>query len=497
MIKSTETICFRRIRSIAWSMSYTGRLESFSKSFPADISSNGLATMAQAGEETNTLSKRALRPVIFGWEGDGASPSADDVNIMKRNIAQVRRGYLSLQRRRRDMLSVFRRPPQLYRGPLLAGGSDNILFVRDAVVSTPLKDVGGLVVDARKVRSLEKLRRTHTTISSWIRDMRSPGGRLIFLLDEEDRMGLSAYAASAAREIGSRGCTANVLRGADASAIRFLLSGRAACISRCDLSLKPRMDDEQTPDSFDERLESCLDEDQEGLISAKGVRYEPRVRDAKIVVTGADGGIGRAISDLLEKSGASLVLLDKEVDLRDRGAAAAVADKVTDAFDGPPDVLVHCAGLTRDRTLAKMTDADFDDCLRVNYEAPTEIDDILRPRRSLVFSSVVGIHGNFGQANYAAAKRALIAYASRSNLREDRESDRRPSLRFCIAPGYVETAMTQKLPFFHRLIGSRLNTLQQPVLPRDVAHAAAFLCSSQGDALRGQPLRVCAGSLMA
>ncbi|KAJ8605557.1 hypothetical protein CTAYLR_000131 [Chrysophaeum taylorii] len=367
----------------------------------------------------------------------------------------------------------------------LRSSSSSLLLLREA----PPK----LVLDAREVTTVGGLRTAHHAIQKWARGLveNKKGGRLVVLLGD-DLVGVRAYCRSVAREVGRRhGATVNVVRPANHGAvptIRFLLSERAAMVTRVDLRLRDAPD-APFADDFDSRLKACLDGDQGNLPEPTGDAHTD-VRGSRILITGAAGGIGSALGSRLEAAGAVVACVDKEVDLRDPHQAPLEVSRVAyEAFGASPDAIAHCAGITRDRTLAKMSEAEFDDCLQVNYAAPLAIDRLLRPKRSLVFSSIVGIHGNFGQANYAAAKAALIAYAAAPSVPDS-------TIRKCIAPGYVLTPMTRNLPFLHRFFAPRLSALGRPVLPEDVAHAAEFLCSPTSDALQSQTLRVCGGSLI-
>lgn len=369
---------------------------------------------------------------------------------------------------------MFRVAPRLYRGAELGGGH-GVFYARVESSLWAETTPGGLIVDARDVRDVRSLRQSHRIISQWIRGPTRPGRRLIMLLDDDD-MGLGAYARSVARELAQG--TVNVVRGSHIPTLRFLLSGRAACVTRADLR---SVGASKTCDAFDERLEACLAGESGWLPQEeRGDDAHSSVRGLRVLVTGSDGGLGSAVATRLEEKGALVTRVDN-VDFRDPDAAHAVAALCPDTID----CVAHVAGLTRDRTVKKMTERDFDDCLRVNYEVPLEIDTLLKPRSSLLFSSVVGRTGNFGQANYAAAKAALLQYAAKPG-----------HVKKCIAPGYVDTPMTRKLPWLYRQLGPRLTALGQAATPMDVACAATFLCSPQSDALAGQALPVCAGSLL-
>jgi len=162
-------------------------------------------------------------------------------------------------------------------------------------------------------------------------------------------------------------------------------------------------------------------------------------------------------------------------------------------------VLVHNAGITRDRSLFKMSEAEWNQVMAVNLQAILAIDaaldqaDLLAPgAREICLSSISGIAGNAGQTNYAASKSALIGYvAARSAVLASRGATIN-----AVAPGFIETDMTRQIPWLIREAGRRLNALSQGGQPRDVAEAVAFLALPESGAVRGQTLRVCGQALM-
>ena len=146
---------------------------------------------------------------------------------------------------------------------------------------------------------------------------------------------------------------------------------------------------------------------------------------------------------------------------------------------GGIDIVVHNAGITRDRTLANMQEHFWDLVVQVNLAAVIAIDQrflergVLRDEGRIVcLSSVSGVAGNFGQTNYATSKAALIGYvAAQAPLFAPRG--------ICInavAPGFIDTPMTDAMPMVVREIGRRLNSVKQSGQPRDVAELVTFLC---------------------
>ena len=237
------------------------------------------------------------------------------------------------------------------------------------------------------------------------------------------------------------------------------------------------------------------------------------------VVTGAARGIGAEIARTLARDGATVVC----VDVPSAGAAlAAVANGIggtalqadvtaADAGQrilghartrhGGLDIVVHNAGITRDKLLAN-TDADrwatvldvnLGSILRMN-EAFLGKDGLRDGGHVVLVSSIAGIAGNRGQSNYAASKAGVIglvdAYADDKGLR------RRGITVNAVAPGFIETEMTARIPFATRELGRRLNSLSQGGLPVDVAETIAYFASDAQATVSGNVVRVCGQSLL-
>ena len=235
------------------------------------------------------------------------------------------------------------------------------------------------------------------------------------------------------------------------------------------------------------------------------------------LVTGAARGIGLAVVERLAQEGATVVALDVPgaagelhkacdrfgavpflADIAAPDSAGRLADFLLERYGGV-DVVVHNAGITRDRTLANMQEHFWDSVVQVNLASVIAIDQLFLERRVLrdagrivCLSSVSGVAGNFGQTNYAASKAALIGYvAAQAPLLAPRG--------ICInavAPGFIDTPMTDAMPLFVREIGRRLNSVKQSGQPRDVAELVAFLATPAAFGISGATLRVCGQGLM-
>jgi 3-oxoacyl-[acyl-carrier protein] reductase len=235
------------------------------------------------------------------------------------------------------------------------------------------------------------------------------------------------------------------------------------------------------------------------------------------LVTGASRGIGASIAEVLARDGAHVIALDipaqgaelSDVANRVKGAAlqvditAANAPKqLVDylrARHGGVDIVVHNAGITRDKKLANMKEAAWDAVLAVNLSSQLAVnealleEDLLRPNGRIIgVSSIAGIAGNTGQTNYATSKAGVIgmvdAYAPRL-------AERGATIN-AVAPGFIETKMTAAVPLFIREAGRRMSSLSQGGLPVDVAETIAWYANPASAAVNGNVVRVCGQSLL-
>ena len=235
------------------------------------------------------------------------------------------------------------------------------------------------------------------------------------------------------------------------------------------------------------------------------------------VVTGAARGIGASIARTLHRDGATVVAVDipaagdhlAEVANGIRGTALQLDVTREDAGQrildhavgrhGRLDIMVHNAGITRDKLLVNMDHGRWSSVMGVNLEAQLRINEALLASghfrsapRIVSVASTSGIAGNRGQTNYAASKAGVIGMvrATAPLLAESGGSIN------AVAPGFIETEMTARMPFAPREIARRLNSLQQGGRPDDVAEAIAFLASDAAGGISGQVLRVCGQNLV-
>jgi 3-oxoacyl-[acyl-carrier protein] reductase len=227
------------------------------------------------------------------------------------------------------------------------------------------------------------------------------------------------------------------------------------------------------------------------------------------LVTGASRGIGRAIAHELARAGASLVLgyrsgrEEAESLAAELGARAVEADvaspegaRLLVEAAGDVDVLVNNAGLTRDGVLARMSDDDWRDVIETNlssvfYTCRAVTRTMMRKRRGAIVnvSSVVGVHGNFGQTNYAASKAGIIGF-TKSLARELGSRGVRANV---VAPGYVRTRLTEVLPEEATSAMVAATPLGRIAEPDEVAGAVRFLASDDASFITGEVLLVDGG----
>ncbi|WP_233829456.1 3-oxoacyl-ACP reductase [Paraburkholderia sp. ZP32-5] len=235
----------------------------------------------------------------------------------------------------------------------------------------------------------------------------------------------------------------------------------------------------------------------------------------RALVTGAARGIGAAIASVLAAEGAHVIGVDIPAARDALDAAMRQLNGTALAFDiaapeAPAqlaaaldelgvDIVVHNAGITKDKTIAKMTDSAWQSVIDINLGAQERIDDallaggILRDGgRIVAVSSISGIAGNAGQTNYAASKAGVIG----------RVQSMAPHLRArgitinAVAPGFIETQMTEKMPLALREAGRRMNSMSQGGQPVDVAQTIAWLAHPGSAGVTGQVVRVCGQSLI-
>jgi 3-oxoacyl-[acyl-carrier protein] reductase len=306
---------------------------------------------------------------------------------------------------------------------------------------------------------------------------------------------LEGFTRSLGKEIG-RGIAVQLIYVAEGaedqidSTLRFLLSPRSAYVSGQAIRIG------------------------KGVAEAPQVEWEQPLDGSTALVTGASRGIGKAIAETLRRDGAELVLLDVpalaadlaevaeqleaetiEIDITDEDAPATIAERLS----GGIDVVVHNAGVTRDRTIAKMPEDRWTSLMEINLSSEERIDDELLHRdllrengRIVCVSSMSGIAGNSGQTNYATSKAGVIGMVE---ALAPELAKRRATIN-AVAPGFIETQMTDAMPIAIREAGRRMNSMSQGGLPVDVAETIAWLASPASTGVNGNVVRVCGQSLL-
>jgi 3-oxoacyl-[acyl-carrier protein] reductase len=307
---------------------------------------------------------------------------------------------------------------------------------------------------------------------------------------------LEGFTRSLAKEIGGKGATAQLVYvepGAEDqldSTLRFLLSPRSAYVDGQVIRIG------------------------KAVTTAPDIDWDRPLAGKTALVTGASRGIGAAITATLARDGAKVVGLDvpqAESDLRavteSLGGEALPLDitapdapeRIAAHFKGGVDIVVHNAGVTRDRTIAKMPEDRWTQLMEINLSSEERINDALLDSKALnengrivCVSSMSGIAGNSGQTNYAASKAGVIGMVE--SLAP--ELAQRKATINAVAPGFIETQMTAAMPIGPREAGRRLSSLSQGGLPVDVAETIAWFASPASTGVNGNVVRVCGQSLL-
>jgi 3-oxoacyl-[acyl-carrier protein] reductase len=380
-----------------------------------------------------------------------------------------------------------KRGPALLDGPVLLGGKGRL----GELLRRMGFELGGerpvaIVFDASHIARTAELRELYDFFQPVIRDL-APSGRVIVVGGGAGvaQRALEGFVRSVGKEVRG-GATAQLVYAepeADLeSTLRFLLSGRSAYVSGQVIRVAAAVKD--APEDWARPLAGKV-----------------------AVVTGASRGIGAAIAEVLARDGAHVVCADVpaqgedlaavanavggtalQVDVTSERAPATIAER-------RPDIVVHNAGITRDKTLARMSEDQWDSVLAVNLESIERINaalDLPRGGRIVCVSSVSGIAGNRGQTNYATSKAGVIGVAG--ELAPDLA--KRQCTINAVAPGFIETRMTAAMPLATREAGRRMNSLAQGGLPVDVAETVAWLASPGSAGVNGNVVRVCGQSLI-
>ncbi|MFW6051786.1 MAG: 3-oxoacyl-ACP reductase [Myxococcota bacterium] len=365
-----------------------------------------------------------------------------------------------------------------------------------------------LVFDATGIQDPAGLRALYDFFHPWLGTVVKSGRVVVLGRPPESGSDAAAAAASAAlegfvrsvaKEVGRKGSTAQLLfvePGAEERVepvLRWVLSPRSAFVTGQPIRITGE---------------------------AKAAADRPKVRPLHgkvVLLTGAARGIGRATAELMAEEGAHVVCLDRPADdgpvsqvAREIGGSVLLADvsdpdaprQIAEELQnrhGGVDVVVHNAGVTRDKTLGKMKPELWDQAVEINLAAVVRITQELLDRKVLrdggrvvCLSSVAGIAGNMGQTNYSASKSGIIGFVQHL---AQKTAGRGITVN-AIAPGFIETRLTAAMPVAIREVARRLSALGQGGQPRDVGEAITFLSTPGADGITGRVLRVCGGAFV-
>ena len=389
---------------------------------------------------------------------------------------------------------------------------------RQVPASYPGK-IGAVLVDATAATAIEDLEALRGVLRPALKALEASGRVVVVGVEPDTAGGPVAVAVQQAlegvvRSVGKelrKGATANLVR-VDlltdapttptdlASTLSFLLEGRSAYVSGQVLHVG-HADEARVTEITSERP------------------FEGQV----VVVTGAGRGIGASIAETFARDGAMVVAVDVpaggeglsqvanriggtalQLDITAPDAGQRIAGHVAQRFGDAARIhtIVHNAGITRDRLLVNTDEERWGSVLEVNLAAQVRINEVLLDPdlpgglddggRIVGVASTSGTAGNRGQANYAASKAGVVGLV-RAMGADERLAARGITVN-AVAPGFIETEMTARIPVATREIGRRINSLQQGGQPVDVAETIAWFAQPASAAVTGRVLRVCGQS---
>src|SRR5690349_9274046 len=389
--------------------------------------------------------------------------------------------------------------------PLRAALAEDYDLVSNNLGGRWADSFGGLVFDATGITEPAGLKGLYKFFTPLLRNLGQSGRIVVIGTTPEDidnpheriaQRALEGFTRSLAKEM-RRGATVNLVylspeakpaaTGLE-STLRFILSGKSAYVD--GQVFRVGAADSAPPADWDKPL------------------------DGKVaIVTGAARGIGATIAEVFARDGAKVVCIDIEGAAEPLGVTASkvggtaltldvttddAVDKITEhlreVHDGRADILVNNAGITRDKLLVNMDEARWDSVVAVNLLAPLRLTEGMVANGSLAeggrvigLSSMAGIAGNRGQTNYAATKAGMIGL---TDALSEAYAEKGITVN-AVAPGFIETKMTEAIPVATREVGRRLNSLYQGGKPVDVAETIAYFASPASNAVTGNTIRVC------
>ncbi|GEL25963.1 3-oxoacyl-ACP reductase [Pseudonocardia sulfidoxydans NBRC 16205] len=389
------------------------------------------------------------------------------------------------------------------------------------VTETGDDKLAAVVLDLTGIATLSDLAAARRILTPAVRKL-APSGRVLLLGPDTPVSGDSRHSDYRHSQGSERAAVAQALDGLVRSIGKELRAGATANL----LVVAP----DATPAALDSTVRFFLSARSayvDGQVVHLGAATDPAPDDVDplrplagrvAVVTGAARGIGAAIADTLARDGATIVAVDipaageglTAVANRTGGTALQLDITAPDAAQrllahlkqrhGRVDLVVHNAGITRDKLLANMDDDRWDAVLAVNLGAQLTVNEALLAAPDLLganarvvcVSSQSGIAGNRGQTNYAASKAGIIGMV---RALAPRFAERGATIN-AVAPGFIETEMTARMPLGTREAGRRVNSLRQGGLPVDVAETIGWLGQASSGAVNGQVVRVCGQSML-
>jgi 3-oxoacyl-[acyl-carrier protein] reductase len=376
------------------------------------------------------------------------------------------------------------------------------------IATSPSTSVAALVLDMTEIETPADLETLRAAVAPTLKTIQPTGRVIVIGRPVEEAASVAQGAARRAiegivRSIGKEmraGGTANTVLVADGAEdaveapLRFLLSGRSAYVDAQVFHVATPVAPVEDPSDWAKPLEGKV-----------------------AVVTGAARGIGAAIADVLARDGATVVCVDipaaggplAEVANRLGGSALQLDVTADDAGakivehtvsrHGGFDIVVHNAGITRDKLLVNMDADRWDSVLQVNLLSILRMNEALVPAINdgghiVNVASIAGIAGNRGQTNYGASKAGVIGMTSL--LAGDPTIVAKGITVNAVAPGFIETEMTAKVPLATREIGRLMNSLSQGGLPIDVAETIGFFSWDASRGVTGNTVRVCGQMMM-
>jgi 3-oxoacyl-[acyl-carrier protein] reductase len=394
--------------------------------------------------------------------------------------------------------------------PLRAALAEDYDVVSNNIGGRWADSFGGVVLDATGITDAAGLKELYKFFTPVLRNL-APCARVVVVGTTPEQAGsvheqiaqraLEGFTRSLGKELRRGATVALVYLAADAkpgatgleSTLRFILSAKSAYVD--GQVFRVGAADSTAPADWDKPL------------------------DGKVaVVTGAARGIGATIAEVFARDGAAVVAVDVEpaaedlqkvaekvggtaltLDVTAEDAVDKIVAHVTEHHGGKVDVLVNNAGITRDKLLANMDEGRWDAVIAVNLLAPQRLTEGLvaagalgEGGRVIGLSSMAGIAGNRGQTNYATTKAGMIGL---TDALAPVLGEKGITIN-AVAPGFIETKMTEAIPLATREVGRRLNSLFQGGQPVDVAELIAYFANPASNAVTGNTIRVCGQAML-